>query len=106
MYTVDASGTCTIVSPAVWAGPTSISSTGRPPTSSVSRPSNVRLGSSSSMPSNSNSPKKLRNSSPTSPGAWFSAASIDGGTSAISWAVADDATISADDQRRVTSLLP
>ena len=30
------------------------------------------------MPSNSNAPKKLRNRSPTSPGALLSAASIDG----------------------------
>jgi len=36
----------------------------------------------------------------------LSAASIAGGTSAISWAVAVDDTISADDHRRVTSLLP
>ncbi len=41
------------------------------------------------MPSNSNSPKKLRNRSPTSPGAVLSAASIDGGTSLISCAVAE-----------------
>ena len=44
MNTVRLSGTTTITSPRVWAGPTSISSTSRPPTSSVRRPSNVRVG--------------------------------------------------------------
>ena len=36
----------------------------------------------------------------------FSAASIDGGTSAISSAVADDAMMSTSGRRRVTSALP
>ena len=102
MYTVRASGTWTITSPLVWAGPTSISSTLRPSTSTVSRPSNVRVGRVSSMPSKWNSPKKLRNRSPTSPGAALSPASKRGGTSAISSAAADEAMISAP----ATSWLP
>ncbi len=82
------------MSPRVCAGPTSISSTMRPPTSSSSRPSKVRVGGVGSMPSKWNAPKNRRNSSPNSPGAAFRAASVDGGTSAISSAVAVEATIS------------
>ena len=62
----------------------------------------MRVGGVSSMPSNWNSPKKLRNRSPTSPGAAFSPPSIAGGTSAISSAVAVEAMISAP----ATSWLP
>ncbi len=91
-----------MTSPLVWAGPTSISSATRPATSTVSRPSKVRVGRVSSMPSNWKSPKKLRNRSPTSPGAAFSPASRAGGTSAISAAAADEAMISAP----ATSWLP
>ena len=47
------------------------------------------------MPSNWKAPKNERNSSPTSPGAALRAASIAGGTSVISCAVATVATISA-----------
>jgi hypothetical protein len=54
------------------------------------------------MPSKWNSPKKLRNRSPTSPGASVSAPSIAGGTSFISSAAAEVATISAP----ATSSLP
>jgi hypothetical protein len=42
--TVRASATQMMASPAVWAGPTSISSRWRPPTSSSSSPLNVRWG--------------------------------------------------------------
>ena len=76
-------------------GPTSINSTVRPPTSNSMRPSKVRSGSRSSIPSKSNSPKKLRNMSPTSPGALLRPASSDGGTSLISCDVAEVAMISA-----------
>ena len=62
----------------------------------------MRVGGVGSMPVKSNSPKKLRNSSPTSPSASLSAASRDAGTSAISSAAAVEAMISAP----VTSWLP
>ena len=102
MNTALASGTWTMTSPFVWAGPTSISSTSRPPTSTLSRPSNVRVGGVSVIPSNVKSPKKLRNSSPTSPGATLRPASIAGATSPISSAHAVEAMISAP----ATSSLP
>jgi hypothetical protein len=95
VYTTFASGTCTITSPLVCAGPTSINSTTRPATSMSRRPSNVRVGGVNVMPSKSKSPKNERNNSPTSPGALLSAASIAGGTCAISSAADFDAMISA-----------
>ena len=62
----------------------------------------MRVGGVRVMSPNSNSPKKLRNSSPISPGAALRPARSAGGTSAISAAVAADAMISAP----VTSSLP
>ena len=46
-----ASGTQTIRSPGVWAGPTSIRRTMRPPTFSSSSPENVRVGGTSRVSS-------------------------------------------------------
>ena len=91
-----------MTSPRVCAGPTSINSITRPPTSMSSRTSKVRVGNFIVMSANSNAPKKLRNNSPISPGAAFSAANISGGTSVISWAAAVEAMISAP----ATSSLP
>jgi hypothetical protein len=93
--TVRASGTWAITSPLVCAGPTSINSTTRPPTSTSRRPSKVRVGRRCSMPSKRKAPKNERNNSPTSPGAAFNAANMEGGTSDISRVADVEATISA-----------
>ncbi len=58
--TTPASGTCTIESLPVWAGPNSMNTTSRSPTPSSSRPSQVEDGSRSSQPSQSNGPKFSR----------------------------------------------
>ena len=86
-----ASGTCTTTSPPVCAGPSSSSRTGRSPTRSSSSPSKVVVGGTASMPSKVNGPKMSRRKAPASPSpsaARISPASIAGGTSSISRALA------------------
>lgn len=102
--TAFASATCTSVSPPVCAGPTSMTSTSRPPTSTQIRPVKVLVGVGTSMPSNPNWPKRPRTKGVrTGPRSVVTITCIISGvTSAISSAVASDAMTSAP----VTSWLP
>ena len=95
-----------MMSPPVWAGPTSTSSTGVSPTWRLKAPSNVRFGGVWVIPSNSKGPKHSTRKSPTRPPSAraprISAASASGVVTSISAAAVFDATISAP----ATSSLP